>query len=405
MMAAGKAAEEGAQVLLIEKMHGLGTKLLITGKGRCNVTNIGDRETFFNNINSNPKFMFSAFDTFNNLSLISFLEKNGVKTKVERGGRVFPESDRSKDVLNAFINYLKNNGVKIQTGLKAEEIMTEKGQVKGVKTGRGNILAESVILASGGSSYPRTGSTGDGYKMAAKVGHTVIPLRPGLVPLEIKEDWVMELQGLSLKNVELEAVSEEKIIDRQFGEMLFTHFGVSGPIVLSISTKAADVLDKGKSVILLLNLKPALSLEQLDKRLQRDFEKFSRKQFKNSLDELLPQKMIPVIIELSGIPGEKPVNQITVEERTKLAGLLTRLCLTVKKNRPLEEAIITRGGIKVNEVNPKTMESKIIKGLFFAGEVLDIDAYTGGFNLQCAFSTGYAAGKAAAKKRNRTGSI
>jgi len=398
MMAAGKAAEEGAEVSLIEKMPSLGRKLLITGKGRCNVTNMGAREAFFNNINSNPKFFYSAFDSFNNYDLVSFLEDLGVKTRVERGDRVFPQSDDSMEVLKAFQRYLKKTGVTIKRNIKVLEVIREEGRVKGVKTEEGEVIPSAgVIIATGGASYPATGSTGDGYQMAYKLGHTIIPLRPGLVPLEIKEDWVKELQGLSLKNVSLEAYSGEKLLDSQFGEMLFTHFGVSGPITLSLSNQVIDALEKGRKVTLALNLKPALSLEQLDRRIQRDFEKYSRKQFKNSLKELLPQKLIPVVIALSGLPEEKPVNQINKEERISLAKLLTRINLTVDKSRPLKEAIITRGGVKVKEVNPKTMESKLLKNLYFAGEVLDIDANTGGYNLQIAFSTGYVAGKAAAE--------
>jgi len=399
MMAAGKAAEEGADVLLIEKMPSLGRKLLITGKGRCNVTNMGSREVFFNNINSNPKFFYSAFDSFNNYELVSFLENLGVKTRVERGDRVFPQSDDSREVLKAFQNYLKKTGVTIKRNIKILEVIKGEDRVKGVKTEQGEVIPSSgVIIATGGASYPATGSTGDGYEMSYKLGHNIIPLRPGLVPLEVKEDWVKELQGLTLKNVSLEAYSGEKLLDSQFGEMIFTHFGVSGPITLSLSNQVIDALEKGRKVTLALNLKPALSLEQLDRRLQRDFEKYNRKQFKNSLKELLPQKLIPVVIALSGIQEEKLVNQVNKEERINLAKLLTRINLTVDKSRPLKEAIITRGGVNVKEVNPKTMESKLIKNLYFAGEVLDIDANTGGYNLQIAFSTGYVAGKTAAKK-------
>lgn len=399
MMAAGKAADEGAGVLLVEKMPALGRKLLITGKGRCNVTNMGTREVFLKNINSNPKFFYSSFDSFNNHDLVSFLEELGVKIKVERGDRVFPQSDNSQEVLGAFQKYLKKTGVRIKKNIKVLEVFKEQDKVKGIKTKEGEIIPSSgVIIATGGASYPGTGSTGDGYRMAYKLGHSIVPLRPGLAPLEVKENWVKELQELTLKNVTLEAYSGEKLLDSQFGEMFFTHFGVSGPITLSLSNQVIDALEKGGKVNLALNLKPALSLEQLDRRLQRDFEKYSRKLFKNSLKELLPQKLIPVVIALSGIPEDKPVNQINKEERVSLAKLLTGINLTVGKGRPLKEAIITRGGVKVKEVNPKTMESKLIKNLYFAGEVLDIDANTGGYNLQIAFSTGYVAGKSAAEK-------
>lgn len=397
MMAAGKAAEYGIDVMLVEKMSDLGRKLLITGKGRCNLTNAAEREIILQEINSNPKFLYASFDLFDNQKLLKFMEERGVPTVVERGNRIFPKSGRSKDVLEAFIKYLKEGGVTVQTNLKVQKILVEGSYVKGVKTDKGEIKSDRVILATGGSSYPGTGSTGDGFKMARELGHTIIPLRTGLVPLEIEESWAAELQGLSLKNVNLEALADGKILGSQFGEMLFTHFGVSGPIVLTLSNQVADSLNNKKEVMLSLDLKPALSQEQLDRRLQRDFEKYSRKNFKNSLMELLPQKFIPVMIKLSGISGEKPVNQISREERTRLAELLKNLKMKVKKARPLEEAIVTRGGIKVQEVNPKTLESKLIAGLYFSGEVLDIDANTGGYNLQCAFSTGYAAGTAAAE--------
>ncbi len=397
MMAAGKAAEYGLSVVLLEKKPDLGRKLLITGKGRCNITNAAEIDILLQEINSNPKFLYASFNLFANEDIIKFLEIRGVKTVVERGERVFPQSGKSKDVLEAFINYLKEKKVTVQTAQKVQKLLIEGSSVKGVKTERGSLFSSRVILAAGGSSYPVTGSTGDGYKMAKEVGHTIIPLRPGLVPLEIVEKWAADLQGLSLKNVNLEAFTGEKSLGSQFGEMLFTHFGISGPIVLTLSNIIADSLSKKCEVKLVLDLKPALTLEQLDRRLQRDFEKYSRKNYKNSLTELLPQKMIPIIIKLSGIPEEKPVNQISREERAGLAALLKGLEMRVKKARPLEEAIVTRGGVKVQEVNPKTLESKLISGLYFCGEVLDIDANTGGYNLQCAFSTGYAAGKAAAE--------
>lgn len=399
MMAAGKAAEGGAKVLLIEKMSSLGRKLLITGKGRCNITNMGTRDNFFNNINSNPKFFYSAFDVFNNHQLIAFLEGLGVRTKVERGDRVFPRSDDSQEVLKALQLYLKEKGVKIVKGVKVTEILTEKDKVRGVKGEGGETIKSSgVILATGGASYPGTGSTGEGYGMARQLGHTLIALRPGLVPLEVKEDWVKELQGLTLKNVTLKAYGEGELLESQFGEMLFTHFGVSGPITLSLSNKVVDALEKGQKVELKLNLKPALTLDQVDKRLQRDFEKYSRKQFKNSLHEFLPRRLIPPVINLSRIKEDKPVNQISREERLNLAKIVTGMVFRVERSLPLKDAIITRGGIKVKEVDPRTMESRLINNLYFAGEVLDLDANTGGYNLQIAFSTGYVAGKSGAKK-------
>lgn len=400
MMAAGRAAELGAEVIVMEKMKHPGKKLLITGKGRCNITNYGDREHFINNMPGNGSFLYSAFSVFSNWDLISFLHDRGVETKVERGDRVFPVSDDAADVTKVLQSYVEKNGGKFLPNTAVANILYDNGRVTGVKTITNRVyMADKVILATGGASYPGTGSTGDGYTIAEKLGHRIEPLRPALVPLETKETWVKELQGLALKNVSANAYCGEEFLDEDFGEMLFTHFGISGPIVLTLSGKIASVLAKGvtKEVQIRINLKPALSEEQLDARIQRDFTEFSRKQFKNALDKLLPSKLIPVFIRLSGIAGEKAVHQITREERRRIAELLTDLRVTITKTRPLEEAIVTAGGVSVREINPKTMESKLVQGLYFAGEVIDIDGYTGGFNLQAAFSTGYVAGSYAAQ--------
>jgi len=395
MMAAGRAAELGAKVLLLEKMNRTGKKLLITGKGRCNITNSAERDAFMKNFPTNGSFLFSALSKLSNHDLISFFQERGVETKVERGERVFPVSDDAADVVKVLEKYVRGNGGRIITNSRVAEIMTENGQVSGVKTyDNQTYLAERVILATGGASYPATGSTGDGYELASSLGHSIEPLRPALVPLEIKEEWVKTLQGLALKNVSAKAYLGDKLLDQDFGELLFTHFGISGPIILTLSGKiAAAIYNKHKEQIeISINLKPALTEDQINDRLQRDFAEFSRKQFKNALDKLLPQKLIPVFIQLSGIAPDKSVNQISRTERQELVRLLTDFRITVSSTRPLSEAIVTAGGIRVREINPKTMESKLVSGLYFAGEIIDVDGYTGGFNLQAAFSTGYAAG-------------
>lgn len=391
MMAAGTAGKRGLDVFLIEKNQRPGRKLMITGKGRCNITNNSDVEGLIAGVKKNSKFLHSAFYTFSSSDLINLLEQLGLKTKVERGGRVFPASDSAADVVDTLKIYLKQNKVNFVRG-EADEILTLNGSVVGVKLKDGRQLdAESIIVAAGGLSYPQTGSTGSGYQLARQCGHTISELKPALVPLEVEEDWVSELQGLSLKNTSLTVHNlKSQIVYRDFGEMLFTHFGVSGPMVLSASSIMQD-MEKEKYT-LKIDLKPALSSEQLDKRIQRDFLKYSRKIFSNSLDQLLPKKLISVIIKLSGIPADKPVNQITKEERESLRELIKNLSLSVKGFRPLEEAVVTSGGVAVKEVNPSTMESRIVKGLYFAGEVLDVHGDTGGFNLQIAFSTGYTAG-------------
>lgn len=393
-MAAGKAAEAGAQVTLLEKTERLGKKLGITGKGRCNLTNTIDVKGFIENFPGNGHFLYGALYRFGNKELMSFFRTLGVDLKVERGMRVFPTSDTSKDILDALKDYIHSNSVNVSYLTRAKEIIVKDGAVKGVVTYDGRMFyGEAVILATGGSSYPGTGSTGDGYEIARQIGHTITPLRPSLVPLECEEDWVELVNGLSLKNVTLSVFYEDKLIDSEFGEMLFTNFGVSGPIVLTLSEKVSLILQNSiSSVKLIINLKPALTPEELDARLQRDFTLFANRQFKNALDRLLPQSFIPVFLCLSQIPTDKKVNQITKEERRKLVTLLQGIPLTVKKARPLREAIVTAGGVSTQEINPKTMESRLVRGLFFAGEVIDIHGNTGGYNLQAAFSTGYLGG-------------
>lgn len=392
MMAAGKAAEKGRDVLLLEKNDKVGWKLLISGKGRCNITNNTDIEGLIQNIPGNGNFLYSAFYNFSNEDLMRLLESEGLQLKTERGGRVFPVSDKSRDVVATMLRFIEKRGVKLRLNSPVEAVLAENGAVTGVKLKDGGILdAGSVILATGGASYPKTGSNGDGYRIAAQLGHTVTPLKPSLIPLITAGKTAAQLQGLSLRNISIEIVDRKgRKIYSDFGEMLFTHFGVSGPVILSASR---HILPYGyKDVKLIIDLKPALDAETLDSRLQRDFEKFSRKQFKNSLDELLPQKMIPVIIELSGIPEDKPVNQITKEERHRLIDLLKHFTLEITGSRPITEAIVTAGGVRTSEINPSTMESKLVKGLYFAGEIIDVDGYTGGFNLTIAFSTGCLAG-------------
>ena len=479
MLSAISSAKKGNEVIILEKMNMLGKKLLITGKGRCNITSSIPIEEFIKNIPGNGMFMYSSFNNFNNTDIIQMLEKEGVQTKVERGNRVFPVSDSSKDVQQALIKILKKLNVKVVLNAKVEEILVEDNtendakqklqiaeeilvedddkqklqiamennlkqeeqseqqneaqknqtkqqyeikntiqknkqgklqgiiKVKGVKVQVENehkkIPADKIILATGGKSYPGTGSTGDGYEIAKKLGHTITKIRPSLVPLTASKENSLkickDLQGLSLKNViiVLKDTSKNKVIYEDFGEMLFTHFGVSGPTILSSSAhllryKDIDNLMEKGNIVLDIDLKPALTVEKLDERILRDFSEEKNKEFKNSLEKLLPKKMIPVIIELSGIDPDKKVNEITKKERQKLVKILKKLEIKIVGFRPIEEAIITSGGINIKEINPKTMESKLIKGLYFAGEIIDVDAYTGGFNLQIAYSTGYTAG-------------
>lgn len=396
MMAAISAAEQGHQVLLLEQNEKLGKKLFITGKGRCNVTNACETEKLFENIVSNPKFLYSAFYTFDNRQMMEFLEKAGCPLKIERGERVFPVSDHSSDIIAAMQRMLHKNNVEVRLHTKADVLLLDADSPKAV---RGVILADgrreeadAVILATGGLSYPSTGANGDGYRMTQPLGHTVKEPKPALVPFEIAEKWCPDLQGLSLKNVGLKMVENKKTVYQGFGEMLFTHFGVSGPLILSASSFYGKCKKKD-AVALELDLKPALSEEQLDKRILRDFEDNQNKQFKNVIGSLFPAKLTPVMIMLAGISPEKKIHEITKEERKQLLYHIKHMILHITGVRDFTEAIITQGGISVKEVNPSTMESKLVKGLFFAGEVLDLDALTGGFNLQIAWSTGYLAGK------------
>lgn len=399
MMAAVIAREMGAEVTLLEKNRQLGKKMLITGKGRCNLTNAGTMEDIIKNIPGNGQFLYSSLNRFSNQDTINFFNRLGVATKVERGDRVFPVSDRAADVVEALNRYLLKIGVSIKYETKVEGLSISQGGIQGVTAGGKFFPAEAVIVATGGASYPGTGSTGDGYPMAAKAGHKVISQKPSLVPLETAEPWVKELQGLSLKNVKATAMAGEKILASEFGEMLFTHFGISGPIILSLSKPIAEYLKAHpkESVQISIDLKPALSFEQLDLRIQRDFQKYSRKYLSNAFGDLLPKSLIPVFLKNLPVSEEKFIHQITKEERGQIVNLLKRFTLTITKPRPLAEAIVTAGGVSLKEINPKTLESKIVKRLFFVGEVLDIDGFTGGYNLQAAFSTGYAAGLSAAE--------
>ena len=394
MMAAITAARRGFKVKLVEKNEKLGKKLFITGKGRCNITNAGDSEDLFNSIVTNRKFMFSSFNGFSNYDTLGFFDELGLHIKIERGNRVFPESDHSSDVIGALNRELKRLSVDVRLNTEVKDIIVNGGKATGVVvkcSGKeSTIQADNVIVATGGNSYQSTGSTGDGYRFARKLGHSVTPIVPALVPFNVAEDWESDLQGLSLKNVSIVVLDGKQEIYSDFGEMLFTHFGVSGPLILSASSFAARRI-KEHPLKLVIDLKPALSHEQLDERILRDFDEEKNKAFKNSLDKLLPKKMIPVIVRLSDIDGNKKVNEITKQERQKLVSLIKGLELTITGLRGFNEAIITQGGINVREINPTTMESKLVKNLYFAGEVLDVDALTGGFNLQIAWSTGYAA--------------
>lgn len=428
LVSAISAATENNEVIVLEKMKEPGRKLLITGKGRCNITSSLPMEDFIKNIPGNGKFLYSAFNNFTNEDIIKLLKEQGVNVKIERGQRIFPVSDKAIDVRDALINKAKKLGVKIITNAKVENIITKKNEqvyiannsaenieknieekdtVEGVEfllNGKKEyIKCNKVILATGGKSYPGTGSTGDGYEIAKKLGHTITKIVPSLVPLEAKEDSLevcKKLQGLSLKNVNVKFMDTEKnkVIYEDFGEMLFTHFGLSGPTILSGSAhllryKNLEELLKSGKIKIIIDIKPALSIEKLDERILRDFSTEKNKMFKNSLDALLPKKMIDTIIELSNINPNKKVNEITKKERENLVNLLKKFEITIKGFRPIEEAIVTAGGVTIKEINPKTMESKIINGLYFAGEIIDVDAYTGGFNLQIAYSTGYTAGR------------
>lgn len=398
MMAACMAAIEGAQVTLLEKNEKTGKKIYITGKGRCNLTNACQREEFLENVITNPKFLYSAFAQLDNQAVMNFFEKAGCRLKTERGDRVFPVSDHSSDVIAALNGELKKNRVQVMLHTEVSELLLEEGSVKGVLLSDGKKLhADAVIIATGGRSYESTGSTGDGYRFAKQAGHTIKDLRPSLVPFVVKEEWCKKLQGLSLKNVAVTLKKEKKKIYEGFGEMLFTHFGVSGPLILSASSFYTAKYN-GQEVLLTIDLKPAMDREQLDKRILRDFEENAGKQFKNALDKLLPAKLIPVMVELSGIDPHKKTSEVTKKERSRLVELFKELKLTVNGCRGYGEAIITGGGVNVKEIDPKTMGSRLVNGLYFAGEVMDVDALTGGFNLQIAWSTGALAGKSAGEK-------
>ena len=393
LMAAVIAGREGANVTLLEKMNYVGKKMGITGKGRCNITNVCDMSEFIKNTPGNGKFLYGAYERFTNEDLLQLLHDAGLETKVERGGRVFPASDSALDVRNTFMKLMKQYGVDVHLEEPVKKILVDDGTVTGVVTDKENYHADAVVIATGGKSYPATGSTGDGYILASQVGHTITDIRPSLVPIVTEESWVKDLMGLSLRNVELSVVAKNKVQAKMFGEMMFTHFGITGPIVLSLSHTVGKLMRKKNigTIGLDINLKPALSPETLDKRLQKDFDLYSKKQLINGMKDLLPSRLIPLIIELAGIDPQKPINQISKEERQQIGYMLQHMPLTVKGLRPVEEAIVTAGGISLKEFNPKTMESKLVKGLYGAGEVLDIDAFTGGYNLQAAFSTGYVA--------------
>ena len=393
LMAAVIAGREGAKVTLLEKMNYVGKKMGITGKGRCNITNACDMSDFIKNTPGNGKFLYGAYERFTNEDLLQLLHDAGLETKVERGGRVFPASDSALDVRNTFMKLMKHYGVDVHLEEPVKKLLVDDGVVTGVVTDRETYHADAVVIATGGKSYPATGSTGDGYMLAAQVGHKITDIRPSLVPIVTEESWVKDLMGLSLRNVELSVVAKNKVQAKMFGEMMFTHFGITGPIVLSLSHTVGKLMRKKNigTIGLDINLKPALSSETLDKRLQKDFDLYSKKQLINGMKDLLPSRLIPLIIELAGIDPQKPINQISKEERQQIGYMLQHMPLTVKGLRPVEEAIVTAGGISLKEFNPKTMESKLVKGLYGAGEVLDIDAFTGGYNLQAAFSTGYVA--------------
>lgn len=397
MMAAIQLLRNGEKVTVFEKNEKLGKKLYITGKGRCNVTNACAVEDIFANIVSNERFMYSSINAFNNYDVMGFFDELGVPLKVERGDRVFPESDKSSDILKALTDEMRRLGCNIMLNTTVKDIVLNETKVSGVVSGDGRFIgADNVIVATGGLSYPSTGSTGDGYRFAKKCGHTVSELSPALVPFNVKEDYVKELMGLSLKNVRIKIMPENKkesgnkMLYEEFGEMLFTHFGVSGPIILSASGRLAKRL-KTENLRAEVDLKPALTVEQLDARILRDFAELQNKSFKNALDSLLPKKLIPVIIRLSGISAEKKINAVSKQERTRLVDLIKAFPFTVTGLRDYNEAIITQGGVCVKEINPKTMKSKLIDGLYFVGEVLDVDALTGGFNLQLAWSSAHAA--------------
>lgn len=390
MIASGFAGKN-TNTILLEKNHKLGRKLFITGKGRCNVTNACDVEELIANTPGNPYFLYSAFYTFDSYATMNFFEELGVKTKVERGNRVFPVSEKSSDIVKALTRFMEQNGVDIRLNSKVEDLILKDNKIVKVVVNGEKIDVDNVIIATGGLSYPVTGSDGDGHKFAKKLGHKVTDTYPSLVPLRLKEKWCKDLQGLSLKNVELNISIDNKNVYKGFGEMMFTHFGITGPLVLKASRSLVGKYNKHK-ITGSIDLKPALSEKELDTRILKDFEKYINKDFKNSLDELLPQKIIPIIIKLSQIDENKKVNSITKDERKRLCNIIKNMPLTVIGDNGYNEAVVTAGGVCVDEIDPSTMKSKLIDNLYFAGEVIDVDSYTGGFNLQIAFATGYMAG-------------
>ena len=401
MMAAIKAAENGASVTLLEKTERVGKKMAITGKGRCNMTNAASIPEIIQNIPGNGAFLNSAIRFFDNQDVIAFFEDEGVPTVIERGNRVFPASSRAADAVDAMLRRLHELRVAVRLRAEVRDILTEDGRATGVRLSSGEeIPADAVIVATGGASYPRTGSTGDGFRMAEALGHTIETPTPALVPLETEEDWPKELTGLSLKNVRVRLFSEDEPPEKlgeAFGEMMFTHFGVTGPIILTLSRVAAMYLRTHDFISAEIDLKPALDEDTLEKRIQRDFEKYKNKQVKNAAVDLLPARLIAPVLDLAYIDEAKPVHQITRAERLRLVETLKHLPLTILRTRPIDEAIVTAGGVSVKELNPKTMESKLVKGLYFVGEVADVDGFTGGYNLQAAFSMGAAAGTWSAK--------
>ncbi|MCR5279225.1 MAG: NAD(P)/FAD-dependent oxidoreductase [Lachnospiraceae bacterium] len=394
MMAAYAAASGGAGVTVFERNEKLGKKIYITGKGRCNVTNASEMDVVFKNVNRNPKFLYSAFNAFDNTALMDLIEKNGCPLKTERGNRVFPVSDHASDIIKAMSTALKNAGASVRLNSRVQKLLFRDGACVGLRLENGEeVKADRVIVSTGGLSYPTTGSDGDGYSFAREAGHEIVDTSPSLVPLLSDDPFIKELQGLSLKNVELRLESKGKTVFKELGEMLFTHNGISGPLVLSASSYYDTEMRRGREVKAFIDLKPALDPETLDKRILRDFDSAKNKLFRNSLDELLPGKLTGVFVSLSGIDPGKQVNSVTKEEREHLGKLLKNFEIHISSAAPINEAVITRGGVNVKEINPGTMESKLVKNLFFAGEVLDLDAMTGGYNLQIAWSTGYLAGR------------
>ena len=399
LLAGIAATELGAQVMILEKMRTPGRKMLITGKGRCNITNNCEIAEIIRNLPGNGRFLNSALHRFSNDDMIYLLESHGLQTKVERGGRVFPVTDKAKDVVDTLLNIYREKGGKLLVDQTVSKILIEDGCVAGVVTNDGNkYTADAVIITTGGASYPGTGSDGNGFTLAKACGHTIITLKPSLVPLESDSEYIKSLQGLSLRNVKASICCGEKVLASEFGEMLFTHFGFSGPIILSLSKAVAEAFAAGnKDLDLIIDLKPALDVQKLDLRIQRDFANYVRKQLVNGMKDLLPGRLISVVLDAAFLNPDKPINQVSKEERSRLVYNLKNLSFPITGTRPLAEAIVTAGGVSTKEINPKTFESKIVKKLYFAGEVIDVDGYTGGYNLQAAFSSGYAAGYAAAQ--------